>query len=63
MLHDAAFHRSAPRAGFHALLLDHLGLRDKAARVQRAVEQDIASREGSRSTRDTGDAVIALLQA
>jgi len=46
-----------------ALLLDHLGLRDEAARVQRAVEQDIASREGSRSTRDTGDAVIALLQA
>lgn len=46
-----------------ALLLDHLGLRDEAARVQRAVEQDIAAREGSRSTSETGDAVIALLQA
>jgi len=46
-----------------ALLLDHLGLRDEAARVQRAVEQDIAGRSGSRSTSETGDAVIALLQA
>ena len=46
-----------------ALLLDHLGLRDEAARVQRAVEQDIAARSGSRSTSETGDAVIALLQA
>ena len=45
------------------LLLDHLGLHDEAARVQRAVEQDIAAREGSRSTSQTGDAVIALLQA
>jgi len=45
------------------LLLDHLGLRDEAARVQRAVEQDIAAREGSRSTSEIGDAVIALLQA
>lgn len=46
-----------------ALLLDHLGLRDEAARVQRAVEQDIAARSGSRRTSETGDAVIALLQA
>jgi isocitrate dehydrogenase (NAD+) len=46
-----------------ALLLDHLGLRDEAARVQRAVEKDIASREASRSTSEIGDAVIALLQA
>ncbi|MDT0156994.1 3-isopropylmalate dehydrogenase [Microbacterium sp. ARD32] len=46
-----------------AMLLDHLGLRDEAARVQRAVEQDIAARTGSRSTSETGDAVIALLQA
>ena len=46
-----------------ALLLDHLGLPDEAARVQRAVEQDIAARSGSRSTSETGDAVIALLQA
>ena len=36
---------------------------DEAARVQRAVEQDIAAREGSRSTSEIGDAVIALLQA
>ncbi|WP_309129369.1 3-isopropylmalate dehydrogenase [Microbacterium sp.] len=46
-----------------ALLLDHLGLHDEATRVQQAVEQDIASREGARSTSQTGDAVIALLQA
>ncbi|MDQ0613039.1 3-isopropylmalate dehydrogenase [Microbacterium sp. W4I4] len=45
------------------LLLDHLGLHDEAARIQRAVEQDIAAREGSRSTSAIGDAVIALLQA
>ncbi|MFD5214665.1 3-isopropylmalate dehydrogenase [Microbacterium sp. NPDC058345] len=46
-----------------ALLLDHLGLHDEAVRVQHAVEQDIAAREGSRSTSETGDAVIARLQA
>lgn len=46
-----------------ALLLEHLGLRDEAARVQRAVEQDIAARSGSRSTSETGDAALALLQA
>jgi 3-isopropylmalate dehydrogenase len=46
-----------------AMLLDHLGLRDEAARVQRAVEQDIAARSGVRTTSETGDAVIALLQA
>ncbi|MFC7790519.1 3-isopropylmalate dehydrogenase [Microbacterium sp. MAHUQ-60] len=45
------------------LLLDHLGLHDDAVRVQRAVEQDIAAREGSRSTSEIGDAVIARLQA
>ncbi|MEJ1087727.1 3-isopropylmalate dehydrogenase [Microbacterium sp. Mu-80] len=46
-----------------ALLLDHLGLRDEAARVQRAVEADIASRDRARSTDEIGDAVLALLQA
>ena len=46
-----------------ALLLDHLGLRDEAARVQRAVEADIASRDSTRSTGETGDAIIARLQA
>ncbi|MGB3733097.1 3-isopropylmalate dehydrogenase [Microbacterium sp.] len=46
-----------------AMLLDHLGLSDEAARVQRAVEQDIATRSGARATSETGDAVIALLQA
>ena len=45
------------------LLLDHLGLHEEAARVQSAVEQDIAARKGSRSTSEIGDAVIALLQA
>ena len=46
-----------------ALLLDHLGLRDEAARVQQAVEADIASRDGARTTAETGDAIIARLQA
>jgi len=61
----AGQHKADPTAAILsvALLLDHLGLRDEAARVQRAVEQDIAAREGSRSTEETGDAVLALLQA
>ncbi|MGX1791581.1 3-isopropylmalate dehydrogenase [Microbacterium sp. NPDC055312] len=46
-----------------ALLLDHLGLRDESARVQQAVEADIASRDGARTTAETGDAIIARLQA
>lgn len=46
-----------------ALLLDHLGLRDESARVQRAVEEDIASRDRDRTTTQTGDAIIALLRA
>ncbi|WP_460795798.1 3-isopropylmalate dehydrogenase [Microbacterium sp. GXF0217] len=46
-----------------ALLLDHLGLRDESARISRAVEEDIAQRAGSRTTSQTGDAIIARLQA
>ncbi|MFS2241161.1 3-isopropylmalate dehydrogenase [Microbacterium sp. OR16] len=46
-----------------ALLLDHLGLRDESARVQRAVEADIAGRGAARTTAETGDAIIARLQA
>ncbi|MGN7859658.1 3-isopropylmalate dehydrogenase [Microbacterium sp. 22303] len=46
-----------------ALLLDHLGLSDEAARVQRAVEEDIAARDGARTTEQTGAAIIARLQA
>lgn len=46
-----------------ALLLDHLGLRDEATKVQRAVEADIATRTGGRTTAQTGDAIIARLQA
>jgi len=46
-----------------ALLLDHLGLRDESVRVQQAVEADIASRDGARTTAETGDAIIARLQA
>ncbi|PKI92764.1 3-isopropylmalate dehydrogenase [Actinomycetales bacterium SN12] len=46
-----------------ALLLDHLGLREESARVQQAVEADIASRDGARTTVETGDAIIARLQA
>ena len=46
-----------------ALLLDHLGLRDEAARVTRAVEADIAERDGSRTTSQVGDAIISRLRA
>lgn len=47
-----------------ALLLDHLGLRGEAARVTRAVEDDIAERGAtSRPTAQIGDAIVARLQA
>jgi 3-isopropylmalate dehydrogenase len=47
-----------------SLLLDHLGLRHEAARVTRAVEDDIAARDGStRTTSQIGDAIAARLQA
>jgi 3-isopropylmalate dehydrogenase len=46
-----------------ALLLDHLGLTDEAARVTRAVEDDIASRDGARSTAQIGDAIVERVQA
>ena len=44
-----------------ALLLDHLGLGAEAARVSAAVESDIASRTGARSTAEIGSAITALL--
>ena len=45
-----------------ALLLEHLGLSDAAARVEQAVEKDIAVRgTGVRSTAETGDAIASLL--
>lgn len=47
-----------------SLLLDHLGLRAEAARVTRAVEDDIASRgDSTRTTAEIGDAIVAALQA
>jgi 3-isopropylmalate dehydrogenase len=47
-----------------ALLLDHLGLRDEASRVTRAVEADIADRgDAHRTTAQVGDAIAARLQA
>ncbi|MDQ1136962.1 3-isopropylmalate dehydrogenase [Microbacterium sp. SORGH_AS 1204] len=46
-----------------ALLLDHLGLADEAARVTRAVESDIASRDGDRTTAQIGDAIADRVQA
>ncbi|MDX2375648.1 3-isopropylmalate dehydrogenase [Microbacterium sp. LRZ72] len=45
-----------------ALLLDHLGMTEEAARVTRAVEADIAHRDGGvRSTSAIGDAIAARL--
>lgn len=45
-----------------ALMLDHLGLPELAARVESAVEQDLAARGGEvRSTSQIGDDIAALL--
>ena len=45
-----------------ALLLEHLGLSDAAARVEQAVEKDVAGRGTAvRSTAETGDAIASLL--
>jgi 3-isopropylmalate dehydrogenase len=46
-----------------ALLLDHLGLADAAARVNEAVTDDLARRTASvqRSTAEVGDAIVTLL--
>ncbi|WP_394252345.1 3-isopropylmalate dehydrogenase [Arthrobacter pityocampae] len=44
-----------------ALLLQHLGLGDHAARIERAVEEDIAGRSGARSTSAVGDAIAAAV--
>ncbi|GAA3648126.1 3-isopropylmalate dehydrogenase [Microbacterium marinilacus] len=50
--------------GSIALLLDHLGLRDEADRVSRAIEDDISERGAEpRTTAQVGDAIAARLQA
>jgi len=50
--------------GSIALMLDHLGLADEARRVTRAIEADIAARDGSdRTTAQTGDAIARALHA
>ncbi|WP_424935515.1 MULTISPECIES: 3-isopropylmalate dehydrogenase [Bacteria] len=62
----AGQHKADPTAAIlsASLLLDHLGLRDEAARLQRAVEEDIAGRSGGqRTTEQIGDAIIARLSA
>ena len=48
-----------------ALLLDHLGLPDAAARVRAAVDADLSERSagGPRSTAEIGDAILARLTA
>jgi len=47
-----------------ALMLDHLGLADEAARVTRAVEADIAARGTEpRTTAQVGDAIAASVRA
>jgi 3-isopropylmalate dehydrogenase len=47
-----------------ALLLDHLGLGDEAARVTRAVEDDIAARDAApRTTAQIGDAIAGRVRA
>ncbi|MHA7207564.1 3-isopropylmalate dehydrogenase [Arthrobacter sp. MDT1-65] len=44
-----------------ALLLRHLGLEAHAARIEQAVETDIASRAGARTTAAVGDAIAAAV--
>ncbi|WP_347347252.1 3-isopropylmalate dehydrogenase [Nigerium sp.] len=44
-----------------ALLLDHLGRPEDAARIDAAVDADIASRTSRRSTSEVGDAIAASL--
>jgi 3-isopropylmalate dehydrogenase len=44
-----------------ALLLDHLGLSDEAARVEKAVLSDLAARTGARRTSEVGDAIVGLV--
>ena len=45
-----------------ALLLQHLGFDDEAARVERAVEKDLAGRQGiRRTTAEVGDAIAAAV--
>jgi 3-isopropylmalate dehydrogenase len=47
-----------------ALLLDHLGHPEQAAKVQRAVAADIAERgDATRSTSEVGDAIVARIGA
>ena len=41
-----------------ALLLDHLGLSDEAARVEKAVLTDLAARTAQRRTSEVGDAIV-----
>lgn len=46
-----------------AMMLDHLGLTDEAARVEAAVAADLASRgEAQRSTAEIGDAIAARVK-
>jgi len=60
----AGQHKADPTAAIlsAAMLLDHLGLADKAARVEQAVRDDLAARAGQvRTTEAIGDAIIARL--
>ncbi|MCW1250462.1 3-isopropylmalate dehydrogenase [Acaricomes phytoseiuli] len=44
-----------------AMLLEHLGHYDQAARIEAAVADDLARRDGARSTAEVGDAIAGLL--
>ena len=44
-----------------ALLLDHLGYPDAAAKIDAAVLKDLETRSGARSTAEVGDAIAALI--
>ncbi|OEV05513.1 3-isopropylmalate dehydrogenase [Streptomyces oceani] len=46
-----------------ALLLRHLGHEPEAARIEEAVAADLAERHTGRTTRETGDAIVARVSA
>lgn len=45
-----------------AIMLDHLKLHAEAKRIRDAVEADLATRTGARSTAEVGDAIVAHLR-
>jgi 3-isopropylmalate dehydrogenase len=61
----AGQHKADPTAAILsvAMLFEHFGQPDAAARIQAAVEADVQDRgEGARTTSEAGDAILARLK-